>query len=60
MRPNIQLTAEDLELLHFLIGNERARILRESPEALDNFGSYAARVNQLHGLITTYRDANLT
>lgn len=57
----VALRAEDVELLHFLIGCERGRIWRDSPEALDSPepGSWAKRVDDLYGRFTHIRDSNL-
>lgn len=57
---SVEFTAIQLEFLHFCLCNERQRILRESPDAFTNPGSYAENIEDLWGLITAQRDANLT
>lgn len=59
LRVQLSLQAEQLELLHFLISNEWARILRDSPSALYSPDTYASRISELRDLITFERDRNL-
>lgn len=60
LRVSISLTAEELELMFFVLSNERARILRDSPDALQDDLSYASRVQSLYDFILWERDSNIS
>lgn len=55
---SLDVRAEDLEILHFLVSKEFQRIATESPTAFDNPGSWAERVDRLHNQLTLVRDNN--
>jgi hypothetical protein len=55
---SIQIRAEDLEVLHFLVSKEFQRIAVESPAAFDSPCSWAEHVDRLHNQLTFLRDSN--
>jgi hypothetical protein len=60
LKVDLTVSAEQLELLHFLLCNDRVRIMRDNPDSFNNPGSYAEQIEQLWALVTHTRDNNLT
>jgi hypothetical protein len=60
LKVSLTISAEQLELLHFLLCNDRIRIMRDNPDSFNNPGSYAEQIEQLWGVVTHARDNNLT
>jgi hypothetical protein len=54
----LEIPAEQVETLYFLVSKEFRRIHVESPEAFDNPGSWADNIHKLHGKLTFVRDSN--
>ena len=46
LKVDLTVSAEQLELLHFLLCNDRMRIMRDNPDELNNPGSYAKQIEQ--------------
>lgn len=55
---NLILSAEEIEVLHFLVSEEFRRIAVESQAAFDNPGSWAEHIDRLHNQLTFLRDSN--
>ena len=60
LKVDLTVSAEQLELLHFLLCNDRVRIMLDNPDSFNNSGSYAEQIEQLWALVTHTRDNNLT
>ena len=60
LKVSLEIRAEDLEALHFLVSREFHRVSVESPTAFDNPGSWADRIDKLHNQLTFVRDSNFT
>jgi hypothetical protein len=55
----LKFRAEEITTLLFLVQSERVRILRESPEAFDNPGSWADTIDKIHSQLVFVNDSNL-
>lgn len=59
LRLNASLRADQIDTLAFLLQTERGRIRNINPDACEISGSYASRVEELHGYFQWLSDHNL-
>jgi hypothetical protein len=58
LKVSLEIPADQVETLYFLVSKEFQRIATESPDAFSSPGSWAENVSKLHNQLTFVRDNN--